>query len=40
MKYSLGRLLKNLKFLMKYDLSNKEKKLKFEILSSVEDIYI
>ena len=40
MKYSLSRFIKNIKFLMKYNLNDKEETLKFEILSSVEDIYL
>lgn len=39
MKYSLKRLFKNLKFLMKYNLNEKHEDLKLDILKSVEDIY-
>ena len=39
MKYSLSRFIKNLKFLMKYNLNAEHDKLKLDILKSVEDIY-
>lgn len=39
MKYSLRRLFKNLKFLMKYDLNEVNEDLKLDVLKSVEDIY-
>lgn len=39
MKYSLSRFIKNLKFLMKYNLNEKQEELKLDILKSVEDIY-
>lgn len=39
MKYSLKRLFKNLRFLMKYNLNEKQEELKLDVLKSVEDIY-